>query len=130
MGQGKLEAEPPSREHLTGPGWSIPAGREHCALGDGFAHFRNGDINDRFLGLLLGFLRALLGKALRQNTGLTTFMPARVALVNGDPVVNLVGWQGSGDLVGVAAANCFLVVHPEQTELAEGDWVDVLPKEQ
>ena len=34
MGQGKLEAEPPSREHLTGPGWSIPAGREHCALGD------------------------------------------------------------------------------------------------
>jgi len=76
------------------------------------------------------FLRALLGKALRQNTGLTTFMPARVALVNGDPVVNLVGWQGSGDLVGVAAANCFLVVHPEQTELAAGDWVDVLPKEQ
>ena len=76
------------------------------------------------------FLRALLGKALRQNTGLTTFMPARVALVNGDPVVHLVGWQGSGDLVGMAAANCFLVVHPEQTELAAGDWVDVLPKEQ
>ena len=76
------------------------------------------------------FLRALLGQALRQSTGLTTFMPARVALVNGDPVVHLVGWQGSGDLVGMAAANCFLVVHPEQTELAEGDWVDVLPKEQ
>ena len=39
-----------------------------------------------------------------------------------------VGWQGSGDLVGVAAANCFLVIHPEQTDLAAGDWVDVLPK--
>ena len=76
------------------------------------------------------FLRALLGQALRQSTGLTTFMPARVALVNGDPVVHLVGWQGSGDLVGMATANCFLVVHPEQTELAAGDWVDVLPKEQ
>src|SRR4029077_18041939 len=25
--QGKLEAEPPSQEHLTGPGWSIPVGR-------------------------------------------------------------------------------------------------------
>jgi molybdopterin molybdotransferase len=75
------------------------------------------------------FLRARLGKALHQNTGLTTLMPARVAPQNADPVVNLVGWQGSGDLVGAAAANCFLVVHPEQTELAEGDWVDVLRME-
>jgi molybdopterin molybdotransferase len=76
------------------------------------------------------FLRARLGKAFRQRTGLTAFMPARVEVENSDPVVNLVGWQGSGDLVGVAAANCFLVVHPNQTELAQGDWVDVLPKEQ
>ena len=76
------------------------------------------------------FLRARLGKPLRQKTGLTAFMPARVETENSDPVVNLVGWQGSGDLVGVAAANCFLVVHPHQTELAAGDWVDVLPKGQ
>ncbi len=74
------------------------------------------------------FLRARLGKPVRQKTGLTAFMPARVELESGDPVVNLVGWQGSGDLVGVAAANCFLVVHPQQAELAAGDWVDVLPK--
>lgn len=74
------------------------------------------------------FLRARLGKPFRQKTGLTAFMPARVEDQNGDPVVNLVGWQGSGDLVGVAAANCFLVIHPHQTELAEGDGVDVLPK--
>jgi len=76
----------------------------------------------------LVFLRARLGKPLRQKLGLTAFMPARVEDQNGDPVVSLVGWQGSGDLVGVAAANCFLVVHPAQTELAAGDWVDVLPK--
>jgi molybdopterin biosynthesis enzyme len=44
--------------------------------------------------------------------------------------VELVNWQGSGDLVGTAAANCFLVIHPDQTELAAGDWVDVMPKEQ
>ena len=72
------------------------------------------------------FLRARLARPLEQRTGLTTFMPARVEAVSGDPVVNLIGWQGSGDLVGVAAANCFLVVRPNQTELAEGDWVDVL----
>jgi len=72
------------------------------------------------------FLRARLGKTLAHKTGLTTFMPARVERVGSDPVANLVAWQGSGDLVGVAAANCFLVVHPEQTALAAGDWVDVM----
>lgn len=74
------------------------------------------------------YLRARLAKPFRQKHGLTAFMPARVEMQNGGAVVSLVGWQGSGDLVGVARANCFLVVHPEQTELAAGDWVDVLPK--
>jgi len=76
----------------------------------------------------LTFLRARLGEPFRQKLGLTVFMPARVDSRKGDPVVVPVGWQGSGDLVGVAAANCFLVIHPEQTDLAAGDWVDVLPK--
>jgi len=71
------------------------------------------------------FLRARLGKPFRQTHGLTAFMPARVEMQDGDPVVTLVGWQGSGDLVGLAAANCLLVVHPHQTELAAGEWVDV-----
>jgi molybdopterin molybdotransferase len=75
-------------------------------------------------------LRARLAKPCRQRTGLTMFMPARVCVQNRDPVVELVNWQGSGDLVGTAAANCFLVIHPDQTELAAGDWVDVMPKEQ
>jgi molybdopterin molybdotransferase len=74
------------------------------------------------------FLRARLGRPVRQTAGLTTFMPARAERESGDPVVNLVSWQGSGDLVGVTAANCFLVTHPQQTELSIGDWVDVLPK--
>jgi molybdopterin molybdotransferase len=76
------------------------------------------------------FLRARLGKSLRQNHGLTAFLPAQVDPVAGDPVVSPVAWQGSGDLVGLAAANCFIVVHPEQTSLAAGDWVDVMPKEE
>jgi molybdopterin molybdotransferase len=71
------------------------------------------------------FLRARLGKPFKQKLGLTAFMPARVELEDGAPVVTLVGWQGSGDLVGVAAGNAFMVVHPDQTELAAGDWVDV-----
>jgi molybdopterin molybdotransferase len=72
------------------------------------------------------FLRARLGKPLQQRTGLTAFLPARLERSSGDPVVSLVEWQGSGDLVGVAAADCFIVVHPDQTNLAAGDWVDVM----
>ena len=78
----------------------------------------------------LVFLRARLGKPHRQKLGLTTFVPAGVETRDGEPVVNVVEWQGSGDLVGVAAANCFLVVHPDQMDLAAGEWVDVLPKGQ
>jgi molybdopterin molybdotransferase len=59
---------------------------------------------------------------------LTAFLPARLERLSGDPLVSPVGWQGSGDLVGVAAANCFIVIHPDQTNLAEGDWVDVMGK--
>jgi molybdopterin molybdotransferase len=76
------------------------------------------------------FLRARLAKPCPRKTGLTMFRPARVWVQNREPVVELVGWQGSGDLVGIAAANCFLVIHPDQTELAAGDWVDVMPKGQ
>jgi molybdopterin molybdotransferase len=78
----------------------------------------------------LVFLRARLGKPHRQKLGLTTFVPAGVETRDGEPVVNVVEWQGSGDLVGVAAANCFLVVHPGQMDLAAGEWVDVMPKGQ
>jgi molybdopterin molybdotransferase len=75
------------------------------------------------------FLRARLGKPFQQRTGMTAFLPARLDRSSGDPVVSLVGWQGSGDLVGVAAANCFIVVHPDETDLAAGDWLDVMAKD-
>jgi len=86
------------------------------------------------MGALMGsaferpsFLRARLAKSVHHRTGLTTFMPARIETKNAEPFVNLVGWQGSGDLAGVTGANCFLVVHPEQPSPAAGDWVDVMP---
>lgn len=75
------------------------------------------------------FLRARLGNPFQQRTGLTAFLPARMDRSSSDPVVSLVNWQGSGDLVGVAAANYFIVVHPDQTNLAAGDWVDVMARD-
>lgn len=86
------------------------------------------------IGVLMGcqfdrprFLRARLGKPARHVPGLTTFMPAHIETQGSEPVVGLVGWQGSGDLVGVAAADGFLVVHADQPVPQVGDWVDVMP---
>lgn len=75
-------------------------------------------------------MRARLGRALQQKSRLTAFLPARLERSVGDPVVNLVAWQGSGDLVGVAAANCFVVIHADQTSLVAGEWVDIMLKDQ
>ena len=75
------------------------------------------------------FLRARLGEAVSNKTGLTYFLPARVEMQDGEAVARAIGWQGSGDLVGVAASNCFLVLHPGQKELAAREWVDVLQRQ-
>ena len=75
------------------------------------------------------FLRARLEKAIQQKTSLTVFLPARVENSSGEPIVRAVTWQGSGDLVGVAGANCFIVLPPEPATFAAGDWVDVMMKD-
>jgi molybdopterin molybdotransferase len=74
------------------------------------------------------FLRARLAHAVSPKARLTLFMPAKVSRQASGPVVELAAWQGSGDLAGLAAANCFLVLHPGQTPIAPGEWVDVMLK--
>lgn len=68
------------------------------------------------------FALAKLGRAAGKQgkAGLTRFLPARCTFGTGGdlPSVELVPWQGSGDLAAMARANCFLVleddaVHPE-----------------
>jgi len=75
------------------------------------------------------FLRARLGKPFQAPRGLTGFLPARLENSSGEPEVTCVTWQGSGDLVGAAAATCFVVAHADLPSPATGDWVDVLMKE-
>lgn len=70
------------------------------------------------------FLRARLVKPIRHKAGLTAFLPAQVTCPSGEAEVSLVSWHGSGDLVGLTMANCFVVVHPDQTILEADDWVD------
>jgi molybdopterin molybdotransferase len=76
----------------------------------------------------LPLLRAKLAAPVRQNAALTHFLPARIGWASGEPVVKELPWQGSGDIVALAAANCFLVVPEKRLEMAAGDWVDVLPR--
>ena len=86
------------------------------------------DLLSRAPPLPLTFLRARLGSPLELSGGLTSFLPAQVEVREGEPVVELIAWRGSGDLLGLASANCLLVAHPDQTHLPSGTWVDVWSK--
>jgi molybdopterin molybdotransferase len=68
------------------------------------------------------FAQARLVGEVRVKTGLTRFLPARLV----DRNVELVTWQGSGDLASTSRSNCFLVVPPDQPVLSAGETVTIL----
>jgi molybdopterin molybdotransferase len=72
--------------------------------------------------------KAKLRKELKTKTGLTRFLPARLEGGLDDPEVEIVPWQGSGDMLAAAKANCYLVVPPNREKLAKGDMVTVVIK--
>jgi molybdopterin molybdotransferase len=74
----------------------------------------------------LAFFKARLAEPVTQKTELTLFLPAWLERQNSDVTVRPLRWQGSGDLVGLAQGNCFLVVPESVHELPVGSWVDVL----
>jgi molybdopterin molybdotransferase len=74
----------------------------------------------------LKFVHAKLKTAIKTRTGLKRFLPA---LLEGEfeaTEVELVRWQGSGDIAAVARGNCFVVVSPEREGIDAGEWVAVL----
>jgi molybdopterin molybdotransferase len=71
----------------------------------------------------------------RNKPGLTRFLPAACTfsgatgssgIADQVPEVDLVPWQGSGDLAALARSNCFLVVPEETSSLAAGETVRIL----
>ena len=76
----------------------------------------------------LPFLAARLVSDFKHKPTLTRFLPARLAGDYGDATVNPVKWQGSGDLVAFAKANCFLVASTDRALWVSGDWISVLPR--
>ncbi|HLK07373.1 MAG TPA: gephyrin-like molybdotransferase Glp [Candidatus Angelobacter sp.] len=70
--------------------------------------------------------KAKLRKEFKTKTGLTRFLPARLEGGLDDPEVEVVPWQGSGDMLAAARANCYLVVPPDREKLAKGEMVTVV----
>lgn len=74
----------------------------------------------------LPLMEARLAAPMREKPGLTHFLPARVEWPRGEPEVRALEWQGSGDIVALARANCFLVVAAEKETLEAGETVQIL----
>jgi molybdopterin molybdotransferase len=74
----------------------------------------------------LELLWTRLAEDLRQKTGLTRFLPARVSADGSE--VTPVKWQGSGDVSAQARANAYLVTDPDRESWAKGEWIRVLLK--
>lgn len=72
------------------------------------------------------FVQARLKSDVRTKTGLTRFLPALLSGEHEHTGVELLKWQGSGDMAATARANCYLVVPPDRPELKAGEMVGVL----
>ena len=72
------------------------------------------------------FLHARLKKEIRVKTGLTRFLPAILSGEFEHSEVELVAWQGSGDIAATARANCYLVVPADRERIPAGEWVAVM----
>jgi molybdopterin molybdotransferase len=76
--------------------------------------------------LKLVFLHAKLKSEIKTKTGLKRFLPAVLSGEFEQAEVELIRWQGSGDIAATARANCFVVIPPDRERIAAGEWVAVL----
>lgn len=74
----------------------------------------------------LAFLHARLKSEIRVKTGLKRFLPALLSGEFENSEVELVQWQGSGDIAATARANCYIVIPPDRDRFAAGEFVAVL----
>ncbi len=74
----------------------------------------------------LRFLHARLKSDIRTKTGLTRFLPANLSGEFEDSAVELVPWQGSGDVAATARANCYAVIPPDRDQIPAGEWIAVM----
>jgi molybdopterin molybdotransferase len=76
--------------------------------------------------LPLAFLHARLKSEIRVKTGLKRFLPAILSGEYEEAQVELVPWQGSGDIAARSRSNCYIVIPPDRERIPAGDWVAVM----
>ncbi|MGO9084202.1 MAG: molybdopterin molybdotransferase MoeA [Candidatus Sulfotelmatobacter sp.] len=74
----------------------------------------------------LVFVHARLKSEIRIKPGLRRFLPAMLTGELENSEVELVAWQGSGDIAATARANCYVVIPPDREHIAAGEWVAVM----
>jgi molybdopterin molybdotransferase len=74
----------------------------------------------------LVFLQAKLKSEIKTKLGLKRFLPAVLSGEFEHAEVELVRWQGSGDIAATAAANCYLVIPADRERIEPGEWVPIL----
>lgn len=72
------------------------------------------------------FLSARLKSEIRTKTGLRRFLPALLSGEFDNAEVELVRWQGSGDIAALSRSNCYVVIPPDRERTEAGEWVPVL----
>ena len=76
----------------------------------------------------LKFVYTKLKSEIRVKPGLKRFLPAILSGEFEDSQVELVRWQGSGDIAATARANCYVVVPEDREQIKAGEYVAILPR--
>jgi len=74
----------------------------------------------------LRFVYAKLKSEIKVKPGLKRFLPAILSGEFENSQVELVPWQGSGDIAATARANCYIVIPPDREVFATGEFVPIL----
>ena len=74
----------------------------------------------------LSFVYAELKTDIKTKLGLKRFLPAYLSGEFENSQVELVRWQGSGDLGAVTRSNCYIIIPPDRERIAAGEFVPVL----
>jgi molybdopterin molybdotransferase len=76
----------------------------------------------------LTFLHARLKSEIRVKPGLTRFLPAILSGQYENAAVELVPWQGSGDIAAQTRSNCYAVIPPDRDHIKAAEWVAIMPR--
>jgi molybdopterin molybdotransferase len=72
------------------------------------------------------FLHARMKSELRVKSGLRRFLPAILSGEYDHAQVEVVPWQGSGDIAARSRSNCYLVIPTDREQMKAGEWVSVM----